>query len=131
MGTMWQIAAINGVAFVAVPLRVPRRGESDFMPRAKKRDKSTEFEILLSGGFWGAHDFWTERLCMERHPNRSVTLSSRSNEILAEAGRYIDEWGHRKSLPRTINRKAVVGFDGDYVVGEKLLPHDGAAVITV
>jgi hypothetical protein len=46
---------------------------------------------------------------------------------LAEAGRYKE----RGRLPRTIRRKEVWGIDGDYVVGEKLLPHDGDAELTV
>ena len=56
-----------------------------------------------------------------------VTLTSRAREILAEAGRYKE----RGWLPATIRRKEVWGCDGDYLVGQKLLPHDGGAEITV
>jgi hypothetical protein len=68
---------------------------------------------------------------MKRHDTGSVTLTSRSREILAEAARYVDDYGQDKNLPDTISRKKVWGIDGDCVVGEKLLPHDGTAEITV
>jgi hypothetical protein len=34
-------------------------------------------------------------------------------------------------LPATIRRKEVWGYDGDYVVGRRLLPDDGDAELTV
>jgi hypothetical protein len=42
--------------------------------------------------FWGAHDFWTEYLCMERNKEGRITLTS-VLQIPAEAGRY--KVGHR------------------------------------
>jgi hypothetical protein len=85
------------------------------------------FEVLMSGEFWGAHDSWTEYLCLARNADGSITLTSRSHEILAESGRYKE----RGWLPSTIRRKEVRGFEGDYVVGNKLLPHDSDAELTV
>ena len=92
-----------------------------------KRRKAEQYEVLLEGEFWGAHDTWTEYLCMERNKDGSITLTSRARQILAEAGRYKE----RGWLPATIRRKEVWGYDGDYVVGERLLHHDGDAEITV
>ena len=94
----------------------------------KTRKKTAQqYEILLSGEFYGFVDSWTEYLCLARHSDGSITLTSRARQILTEAGRYKE----RGWLPATIRRKEVWGFDGDYVVGQKLLPHDGGAEITV
>jgi hypothetical protein len=93
--------------------------------KARKR-AAQEFDVLLKGEFHGFHDIWTEYLCLARNADGSITLSSRSREILAEAGRYKRGW-----LPATIRRKEVWGLEGDYVIGQKLLPHDGGAELTV
>ena len=94
----------------------------------KTRKKTAQqYEILLSGEFYGSVDSWTEYLCLARHSDGSITLTSRARQILAEAGRY----KKRGWLPPTIRRKEVWGYDGDYVVGERLLPHDGDAELTV
>jgi hypothetical protein len=94
----------------------------------KARKKTTsKFEILITGEFYGALDSWTEYLCLARNVDGSITLSSRSREILAEAAKYRE----RGWLPATIRRKEVSGFDGDYVVGKRLLLHDGEAEIAV
>jgi hypothetical protein len=94
----------------------------------KTRKKTAQqYEILLSGEFYGAVDSWTEYLCLARNPDGSITLTSRARQILAEAGRY----KKRGWLPATIRRKEVWGYDGDYVVGQRLLPHDGDAELTV
>jgi hypothetical protein len=94
----------------------------------KTRKKTArQYQVLLSGEFWGAHDLWTEYLCMERNKDGSITLTSRSRQFLAEAGRYKERGG----LPATIRRKEVWGYDGDYVVGRRLLPDDGDAELTV
>jgi hypothetical protein len=85
------------------------------------------FDVLLAAEFYGAHDSWTEYLCLARNPDGSITLTSRARNILAEAARYRE----RGWLPATIKRKEVWGFDGDYVVGQRLLPHDGGAELTV
>ena len=66
-------------------------------------------EIILSGEFYGFVDSWTEYLCLERNPDGSITLTSRSREILAQSGRYKE----RGWLPATIRRKEVWGYDGD------------------
>ena len=94
----------------------------------KTRKKTTpQFEVLITGEFYGSVDSWTEYLCLARNGDGSITLSSRSREILAEAAKY----RKRGWLPTTIRRKEVSGFDGDYVVGKRLLLHDGEAEITV
>jgi hypothetical protein len=94
----------------------------------KARKKAApQFELLITGEFYGALDSWTEYLCVARNADGSITLSSRSREILAEAGKYRE----RGWLPETIRRKEVEGYDGDYVVGTRLLLHDGEAEITV
>ena len=93
----------------------------------KTRKKAEKYVVLLNGEFWGAHDTWTEYLCMERNKDGTITLTSRARQILAEAGRYKE----RGWLPATIRRKEVWGYDGDYVVGQGLLPHDGDAELTV
>src|SRR5262249_52792794 len=92
-----------------------------------KKKTAPQFEVLITGEFWGAHDSWTEYLCLARNADGSITLSSRAREILAEAYRYKE----RDWLPGTIGRKEVHGFDGDYVVGERLLLHNGGAEVTV
>jgi hypothetical protein len=94
--------------------------------KTRKR-AAQKFDVLLNGEFYGFHDFWTEYLCLARNPDGSITLTSRAREILTEAARY----KVRGLLPGTIRRKDVWGIDGDYVVGEKLLPHDGDAELTV
>jgi hypothetical protein len=94
----------------------------------KTRKKATpQFEILITGEFYGSVDSWTEYLCLARNADGSITLNSRSREILAEAGKYRE----RGWLPATIRRKEVEGYDGDYVVGKRLLLHDAEAEITV
>jgi hypothetical protein len=94
----------------------------------KTRKKlAQQYEVLLSGEFWGAHDFWTEYLCMERNKDGNIAPTSRSRQILAEARRY----QKRGWLPATIRRKEVWGYDGEYVVGQRLLPHDEDAEPTV
>jgi hypothetical protein len=94
----------------------------------KARKKTIpQFEVLITGDFYGSVDSWTEYLCLARNADGSITLSSRSREILAEAARC----RQRDVLPARIGRKAVWGFDGDYVVGKRLLLHDADAEITV
>jgi hypothetical protein len=94
------------------------------------KKKSAKYEILISAEFSGALDIWTEYLCVQRHRNGSITLSSRSSEILAEACDYQDEDGN-EDLPALINGKKVCCIAGDYVLGEELLPHDDDAIVTV
>ena len=69
----------------------------------KTRKATTQqIEILISEKFYGVLDTWTEYLCLAQNPDGSITLSSRSREILAEAARYKKNgW-----LPATIRRKA-------------------------
>jgi hypothetical protein len=98
---------------------VPDNGE--------KRDR---FEILLVGEFCGVHDAWHEYLCLRLNDDGTVTLSSRSLEVLAEVHAYVDEEGEEQ-LPEMIEGKTVSGREGDYVVGGDLLPHDGEAEITI
>jgi hypothetical protein len=94
----------------------------------KAQKKTTpQFEVLIAGDFYGSVDTWTEYLCLARNADGSITLSSRSREILAEAAPYME----RGWLPETIRGKEVEGYDGDYVVGTRLLLHDGEAEITV
>jgi hypothetical protein len=81
----------------------------------------------MSGEFYGAPDSWTEYLCLAQNGGGSITLSSRSREILAEAAPYRE----RGWLPTTIRRKEVSGFDGDYVVGKRLFLQDDKAEVTV
>jgi hypothetical protein len=91
------------------------------------RKTTQKFEVLTAGDFYGSVDRWTEYLCLARNADGSITLSSRSREILAEAPRYRE----RGWLPTAIRRRAVWGLDGDYVVGTRLLLHDGDAEITL
>jgi hypothetical protein len=94
----------------------------------KARKKTApQFDVLLDGEFYGFVDSWTEYLCMERNKDGSITLTSRAYQILAEAGRYKE----RGWLPETISGKQVCGYDGDYVVGGRLVPRDGDAELTV
>jgi hypothetical protein len=94
--------------------------------KARKR-AAQKFDVLLKGEFYGFHDICTEYLCLARNADGSITLTSRAHEVLAEAGRYKE----RAWLPPTIRRKEVRGFEGDYVIGQKLLPHDSDAELTV
>ena len=49
----------------------------------KTRKKTAQlYEILLSGEFYGFGDNWTEYLCLARHPDGSITLTSRARQIL-------------------------------------------------
>jgi hypothetical protein len=123
-GTMWRTTAQPMAAFLDLPSAPGVQGE---IPLGKTRRKAEQYEILLSGEFYGAVDTWTEYLCLARNPDGSITLTSRARQILAEAGRYKE----RGWLPATIRRKEVWGYDGDYVVGQRLLPHDGDAELTV
>jgi hypothetical protein len=94
----------------------------------KAPKKTTQqFEVLVAGEFYGSVDSWTEYLCLARNADGSIALSSGSREILAEAARYRE----RDRLPATIRRKEGEVYDGDYVVGKRLLLHDGDAGITV
>jgi uncharacterized membrane protein (UPF0136 family) len=92
-----------------------------------RKKPARQRRVLLSGEFWGAHYFWTQYLCVEGNKEGSITLTSRALQIVAEAGRYKE----RGWLPTAIRRKQVWGYDGDYVVGQKLLPHYGDAELTV
>ena len=121
---MWRTTAQPTAAFLDLPSALHAQGE---IPLGKTRKKAEQYEVLLSGEFYGAVDSWTEYLCVARNPDGSITLTSRARQILAEAGRYKE----RGWLPETIRRKDVWGYDGDYVVGQRLLPHDGDAELTV
>ncbi len=68
-------------------------------------------------------------LGMERKKDGSITLTSRAGQILAEAScRY----GRREAAClRPYGEKRFCGYDGDYVVGGRLLPRDGDAELTV
>jgi len=94
--------------------------------KARKRP-AEKFDVLIDGEFYGVLDSWTEYLCLARNSDGGITLTSRGRQILAEAGRYRE----RGWLPATIRRKDVWGFDGDYVVGTKVLLHDGDAEVMV
>jgi hypothetical protein len=123
-GTMWRQAAQLRAAFLDPPSAPHAQGETSL---GKTRKTTEQFEVLLSGEFYGATDSWTEYLCLARNPDGSITLTSRAREILAEAARY------RKNdyLPATIRRKEAWEFDGDYVVGRRLLLQDGGAELMV
>lgn len=86
--------------------------------------------------FSGAIDAWTEYLCIERLADGSLELSSRCNELLGY-GRWRDGevvWpdGYNPDadedvLPLTVGGKTVLGRDGDYIVGRKLVPRSDDA----
>ena len=102
-GTMWRRQRNQRLPFsISLQHRTPM-GEISLGKIRKK--PAQQYEVLLSGEFWGAHDFWTEYLCMERNPDGSIALTSRARQILAEAGRY----RKRGWLPATIRRKEVLG----------------------
>ncbi len=124
-GTMWRRQCNQRLPF-SISLQ-PARPFGEISLGKIRKKPAQQYEVLLSGEFWGAHDFWTEYLCMDRNKDGSITLTSRSREILAESGRY----RKRGWLPATIRRKEVWGYDGDYVVGGRLLQHDGDAEMTV
>jgi hypothetical protein len=111
-GTMWRWdSATNGCLPSISPSAPHAKGELS-LGKTKKRT-APQFEVLASGEFWGAHDSWTEYLCLARNADGSITLSSRARQILAEAYRYKE----RDWLPATIGRKEVHGFDGVRRVG--------------
>ena len=49
-----------------------------------KTQKKTaqQYEILLSGEFYGFVDSWTEYLCLARNPDGSINVTIRAREIL-------------------------------------------------
>ena len=87
-------------------------------------------EVLAADEFHGFLDSWTEYLCLEEHGDGSISLSSRSREYLAERSEYVDE-DDKEHIPAEIDGQRVWGCDGDYIVGENLLPRDDDAEITV
>jgi hypothetical protein len=102
------------------------------MQRSKQSGHTPTFngEILLSGEFYGAIDSWTEFLCLERHLDGTITLSSRGHQILGETMPYSDEDGNL-SLPPILNGQVVGGHEGDYVIGTELVPHGQGAEVTI
>lgn len=84
--------------------------------------------VLAKAEFCGAIDCWTEFLCLQENPDGTITLSSCSRKMLAEARDYSDEDGEQ-SLPEYIDGERVWGVDGDFVVGEQLVPHSDDAVV--
>ena len=92
------------------------------MGKARKKT-APQFEVLITCEFYGSVDSWTEYLCFARNAEGSITLSSRSREILAEAARHRE----RDRLPAAIRGKEVSRIDGNYVVGKRLLLHDADA----
>ncbi len=98
------------------------------------------YRILLEGEFHGAIDAWTEYLCLEIMPGGRVTITSRSAELLMgegwEAGEavwpqgYDPESDDGETLPISVGGKTVAGRDGDFLVGEELVPHSGDATTT-
>jgi hypothetical protein len=124
-GTMWRTTAQPTAAFLDLP-SAPHAHGGILLGKPRKK-MAQKFDVLLSGEFYGFVDSWTEYLCLARNQDGSITLTSRSREILAESGRY----RQRGWLPATIRRKEAWGYDGDYVVGQRLLHQDGDAEITV
>jgi len=98
------------------------------------------YEVLLDAEFSGATDGWTEYLCIEVLPDGQVELSSRSAEVLMRLGDEVDDvvWpdGYDPDdgepdddepddeiLLVSVGGKRVAGWDGEYILGEKLVPH--------
>jgi hypothetical protein len=96
----------------------------------KETEKGGEPEILLMAEFSGILDAWSEFLCIERNADGTVTLSSRSHPALAEVAKFMDDEGE-VHLPEAIDGVRVGGYEGDYVVGEDLLPNGDEAEITL
>lgn len=100
----------------------------------KKNTRRTRREILLSAEFSGMPDIWTEHLCLERHTNGSITLSSRGRAVLAEVRQYRDDDDEGEGefhLPKYIDGERVWGADCEYVFGTELVPHNDDAEVTV
>ena len=68
---------------------------------------------------YGWVDSWREYLCLEKL-SEGFELTIRSHIVLAESGEYFDEDGEELELPEEINGNSVLGFDGDYIIGEEL-----------
>jgi hypothetical protein len=96
----------------------------------KKTEEHDGPEILLVAEFSGALDAWPEHLCIERNTDGTITLSSRSRAIIGEVSQYMDDDGE-VILPEAIDGQRVFGYDGEYVIGEELLPVDDEAEITL
>ena len=81
-----------------------------------------------------------EYLCLEILPDRRVAITSRSAEPLMgkgwEAGEVVWPEGYDPenddgdTLPISVGGKTVAGRDGDFLVGEELLPHSDDATVT-
>ena len=95
--------------------------------------------ILGPFEFHGGMDAWSEYLCMERMPDGSLELSSRSRELLGygvdwRLGEVVWQESYNPDenegcdLPLTVAGKAVWVRDGHGVVGRKLVPHTDEAV---
>jgi hypothetical protein len=96
----------------------------------KHTEEHTGPEILLVAEFSGMLDAWPEHLCIEKNADGTITLSSRSHPVLAEVGKFMDDEGE-VHLPEAIDGVRVGGYEGDYVVGEDLVPHGDEAEITL
>ena len=98
------------------------------------------YRVVLKSEFHGSIDAWTEYLCLEILPDRRVTITSRSAEPLMgggwEAGEVVWPEGYDPenddgdTLPISVGGKTVAGRDGDFLVGEELLPHSDDATVT-
>ena len=93
--------------------------------------RSKKYETLLSAEFSGATDCWTEYLCIERHRNGGITLSSRGHEVIDEAYKYNDEDGNEDFSPLIDDGYTGLEIGGDYVLGEELVLQDDYATVTV
>ena len=90
-----------------------------------------EFRVLLQGEFATMVSSWTEYLCLASD-GESIRLSSCGREVLAELSDYAveDEDGNVEyQLPETIGDSVVSGTDGEFVIGEALVPQDDDAEI--
>jgi hypothetical protein len=61
--------------FLDLPTAPHAQGETSLGKTTKKKT-APQFEVMISGEFWGAHDSWTEYLCMARNADRSITLTN-------------------------------------------------------
>jgi hypothetical protein len=106
-------------------------------------DNVDQEHIIGTFNFSTMASSWTEHLCMEVAKDGSLTLTSKSREVLGADGSLSDNdvvWPDGfdpddedcddRPLPVSIGGKKVVDLEDGFYLGEELLPHSDDATAT-